>query len=140
MKVEKGESSGTDQWPGGVIIDSADDPTDEDLGEFLQSTASFVFNITRTAAFTDACQMLVISLRTFSLFAHQRFVQHMFDPQRAPILQRKHKDMKCLVRKYLPPGNVYELYQFYCSWCDAHSVDACASNLATIQLVLFSIL
>ena len=33
-----------------------------------------------------------------------------------------------LTRKYLPPGTLWEVYQFYCGWCSAHSVSGQASQ------------
>ena len=53
-KFAETKESGTDHWDGGVEIDSGSDPDDEDLSQFLQSTATFVFNMTQTAAFTEA--------------------------------------------------------------------------------------
>lgn len=54
VQFTKAESSGSDHWEGGVLFDSGSDPGDEDLSQFLQSTASFVHNMTQTAAFTVA--------------------------------------------------------------------------------------
>ncbi len=42
------------------------------------------------------------------------------------------EDVSCLVRKYLPPGTIYDTYQFYCGWCAAHSVDHQASSPSLI--------
>lgn len=39
------------------------------------------------------------------------------------------------MRKYLPPGNVHELYQFYSGWRYAHSIDAVASTPDCCKLV-----
>lgn len=34
-----------------------------------------------------------------------------------------------MVRKYLPPGTLYELFQFYSGWCATHNVQDKASWL-----------
>ena len=39
------------------------------------------------------------------------------------------EDVSTLVRKYLPPGTIFEMYQFYVGWCDAHHIEKKASHL-----------
>lgn len=43
------------------------------------------------------------------------------------IIELVAEDLTGLVRKYLPPGNVFEVFQFYSSWCTAHVVEPVAS-------------
>ena len=39
------------------------------------------------------------------------------------------KDLSALSRKYLPPGTVFETFQFYSGWCAAHNIEKQASRL-----------
>lgn len=62
------------------------------------------------------------------------------EPSQVNVPNLRHtKDLSGLVRKYLPPGTIYETYQFYCGWCSAHSVEHQAS-CHVIQLVVFFVL
>ncbi|CAK9067404.1 Uncharacterized protein SCF082_LOCUS34123 [Durusdinium trenchii] len=36
----------------------------------------------------------------------------------------KSNDLSSLVRKYLPPGTIFEMFQFYIGWCSAHNIRA----------------
>ncbi len=39
------------------------------------------------------------------------------------------KDVSKLTRKYLPPGTLWDIYQYYTGWCTAHGVTGQASYL-----------
>lgn len=47
----------------------------------------------------------------------------------------QYQDVSTLVRKYLPPGAVFEMYQFYVGWCDAHQIEKKASNLGPMIIL-----
>lgn len=49
------------------------------------------------------------------------FTLNIFEPP-------KSEDISQLVRKYLPPGTIFEMYQFYVGWCDAHHIERKASQ------------
>ena len=49
------------------------------------------------------------------------------------ILSRTTEDLTGLVRKYLPPGTIYDTYQFYCGWCAAHSIQHQAGHQVKIS-------
>lgn len=51
------------------------------------------------------------------------------------ILSQDTEDLTGLVRKYLPPGTIYDTYQFYCGWCSAHSIEHQAGHQVKIIFV-----
>lgn len=47
------------------------------------------------------------------------------------------QDVSKLTRKYLPPGTVNEVHQFYCGWCSAHGITTQASHLVDVYLIVY---
>ena len=45
-----------------------------------------------------------------------------------------------MTRKYLPPGTLYELYQYYISWCSTHNILEKASCLSGFWQCVFCLL
>ena len=64
------DSSGTDHWKGGTVFDSGDDPDDQDLTAFLEANASFLYQMTQTAAFTDTCPYFNTGFLLFCVCLH----------------------------------------------------------------------
>ena len=48
--------------------------------------------------------------------------------------------MSKLVRKYLPPGTVMELYQHFLGWCAANAVSLCSQSGCFKSCLLFNML
>ena len=124
MKGKKTTSKGQLQQLG---EDSADDfvlpsdfeENDEDLANYLQANSSFLMNMHATGAFTVLS--LCLELFFFIMFAfllNYAIQDWVFT-----------EDVSKLGRKYLPPGTLYEVYQFYLGWCSAHGVMEQASHL-----------
>lgn len=116
------ELSDSDSQTGALVHSEFDGDKDDDLADYLQANTSFLMAMESTSAFTDAnlrpdCDIfafpLSLGLEVSSFYTKKSF----FNGQ----------DLSRLSRKYLPPGNIYEMYQFYCGWCSAHGIEQQAS-------------
>ena len=116
------EDSDTDQWNGGVEYSSELEQDDDDLVHFLQSNSCFLFNVTQTNAFHVPLQQFVLC----HVYAFAQKWRNIYIYTHVCI-KKSTEDVGKLVRKYLPPGTVWDLYQFYAAWCGAHSIPSQAS-------------
>ena len=116
--------SGTDQWEGGVLCQSEFEENDDDLADFLQNNTSFLLNMTKTAGFSVPwwTHAFLVSPIFFLDFWYFLWCTMTSDTE----------DLTGLVRKYLPPGTIYDTYQFYCGWCSAHSIEHQAGHHVNI--------
>ena len=113
------EASNDDHWCGSDFEEN-----DHELTEYLEANTNFVMAMQATAAFSASqhvkwnCCCLCLLLVFCSFLTNSL----------ANIVEQT-QDLSGMVRKYLPPGTLYELFQFYSGWCDAHNVQDKASCL-----------
>lgn len=110
----------SDNWgPGGIVYFSEFEENDADLAQYLRSDSSFLVAMSLTGAFSA----IWLYFKYIFLWRRKGLTKRMQYYLTFLIV----KDLSALVRKYLPPGTIFETYQFYLGWCDAHDVNSKAS-------------